>query len=517
MSMKITLRHAFFAATLAAAAAFAGDKAEIEWKPVKFGGSQEFGSMSSILKISEGADVYHDEWIDHMGAYIIQEAVVDKKVDLRIGLGGVFQFAKPEKPGVEFAGSQFKMFYVGPAVAQAMYKFGNPQDPVFSLGGGIFSYKYNSEAVNLGEYLFRTTPYPTTISTGGLNFVNDNAAYLQGFTGRLHMGRFNVDLLMITETNLPPLYDWSPAIVGQYTSTGGFLDLGLGVNFKDLISIRPSRTSPHRVENSYFQAADGNYYSGNPEYYSQHLQFYREKANDTSLSASIRQKAVQDSLLWTGYKNTAQTWADSTFSYINSSNDSVYSYFTGPGPGAKFYTATGTIIMARGSLAFNKLLQLPSLGENDLKLYFETALLGVKNYPIFYEKQSERMPIMVGLNLLTFKVLDIFAVQFEYFKNGYVNSFKNLAEQGAIPYLPTADAKPFSRDEYMDATGKDDYSWTLLAKKSLYNTFSVSAQLARDHARTVNTYYWYDSKREPNEVLRSSKEWYWMLQFGWNI
>jgi hypothetical protein len=69
----------------------------------------------------------------------------------------------------------------------------------------------------------------------------------------------------------------------------------------------------------------------------------------------------------------------------------------------------------------------------------------------------------------------------------------------------------------MDISKEDNVSWTLLATKSIYNAFSISAQVARDHMRTVGTDWFYGSRYEPNEVMRTSKDWYWMLQFGWKI
>jgi hypothetical protein len=202
--------------------------------------------------------------------------------------------------------------------------------------------------------------------------------------------------------------------------------------------------------------------------------------------------------------------ADSVKAWVDTSTGNV--------SGASFYTFAGTLVMARGTLALNKVLNLESLGENDLKLYFETALLGTKNYPVFYEKASNRMPIMAGVNLPTFKFLDILAFQVEYYNNNFINSTYSIGQANrAVPYIPDGSIDFFSKDKFLDVAEEDNYSWTLLATKSIYRAFSISGQVSRDHMRTVGTNWYYGSRFEPNEVMRTSKDWYWMLQFGWKI
>jgi len=174
--------------------------------------------------------------------------------------------------------------------------------------------------------------------------------------------------------------------------------------------------------------------------------------------------------------------------------------------------------MAHGTLALNKLFNIEGLSDKDLDLYFEASLLGIKNYPVFYESATNRLPIMAGFNLPTFKVLDIFAIQVEYYNSKFINSTYSLGQRNhAVPYTPAGSSNLFSETEYMDVTDKDNLSWSFLATKSIYHTFSISAQVARDHMRTVGTNWFYGSRQEPNEILSTSKDWYWMLQFGWKI
>jgi hypothetical protein len=87
-----------------------------------------------------------------------------------------------------------------------------------------------------------------------------------------------------------------------------------------------------------------------------------------------------------------------------------------------FYSLAGTKVMARFSLDPKPLLPFrDKLGKNDLKLYGEAAILGLKNYPakidssrengelklvkIGYDNIRERIPVMVGFNAPTHPVV----------------------------------------------------------------------------------------------------------------
>lgn len=465
------------------------EKYKIEYKPLQFGGSEEFGSASKLL-VNPGQTFFSkNEWLDHLGAYVIQSVTVDDKIDVNIGLRGVFQFPKQELAQEQFGGSQYKLFFVGPAIARVDYKFGNTEHPVFTLGGGMFPFKYNTDAVNLGEYLFRSTPYPTTLMTGGLNNVNDNSANVQGLIATYTKNQFSADFLLTTQTSLPPLYDGSLAGIAHYTSESGFLSLGAGVNFQRLFEVRPSHTQKKAASNSYF-TKNGKDYTGNLQYYDNAAGFY------TAHGDPVLAKE------WKDQSDSVKIWRDST----------------GFVPGAEFYTTAGTVVVGFGSLNLGTLFSSELIGEKDLRLYFEAALLGVKNYPVFYENRLQRIPVMVGLNIPTFKWLDLLAVQGEYFLNRFMNSTYSLGQSNtAVPYFPSGNEALYSQDTYMDITKKDDYSYTILAQKTILDCFTISGQLARDHLRTIGTNWFYGSRYEPAEVLRTSRDWYWMLQFAWKI
>jgi hypothetical protein len=132
----------------------------------------------------------------------------------------------------------------------------------------------------------------------------------------------------------------------------------------------------------------------------------------------------------------------------------------------------------------------------------------------------ERMPIMVGFNIPTFKMLDLLSVEVEWFNSPWINSYSRLALEGggATPQLPAGEGQPwYSENGYNDISGKDNLSWSLLAQKKVVKVLTISGQVARDHARFVSRTNWFGPNVDPNEALITSKDWYWMLQISFGI
>src|SRR5690606_16545928 len=145
-----------------------------------------------------------------------QRATVDGRWFLSVGLGGTFQYQNPEELTSGRGGTQNRNFFIGPAIADLEYAAVESPRHSWRLGLGMFGHKYNPDAANLGEYLFRSGPYPAYLMTGGLLFINDNAAYLQGLHARYRLGGLNLNAVLHTETSIPPLYDWSLGLLTDY-------------------------------------------------------------------------------------------------------------------------------------------------------------------------------------------------------------------------------------------------------------------------------------------------------------
>src|SRR5690606_20281866 len=92
----------------------------------------------------------------------------------------------------------------------------------------------------------------------------------------------------------------------------------------------------------------------------------------------------------------------------------------------RFYSFAGVKVVARASFDPKAYAPMPMLGPEDLKVFGEVALLGVENRPFYYEKRTERMPVMFGLNLPTrafgYTLLDAFSFQMEYYNSPFPNT-----------------------------------------------------------------------------------------------
>ncbi len=481
------------------------EEAKVDSKPLNVGAFQELGSIYNGLYSAGGppvtAEIGNMEWVDHFGAFIAKEAVINDRLHLSGGFGGVFQFRKPETVGAGFDFHQRKAFFIGPTRTEAVYYFGDTQKPWLKLGTGMFPYKYNPDAANLGEYLFRSRAYPTFTTTGGYLIANSSSATLQGVKANLQMGSLKLDALLTTETELAPFYDFSLAFIGSWSVANGLLDVGAGVNFQHLIPVKPSRTTNQVRENSYFtDPTTGKDYVGASNYYSNAADFYYSKG-------TAQDSAKADQYTLDGHV------ADSLFGLPAASSAR---------PSIHYFTGSGVLLMARASLDAKKLLPLPAMGPEDLKLYFEVDVLGVKNYPVFYTKMQDRMPIMMGINLPTFHWLDLLAVQTEYFNSPWLNNTYSLgsgiqAKAVYTPYLPPSNYTVLSDADYNDQTGNDDWKWSVLARKNIANRLTVSVQIARDHLRMPSSRFYYGPQFEPNEITAFKSSWYWVTQISWGI
>ncbi|MDB5048283.1 MAG: hypothetical protein JWO30_1354 [Fibrobacteres bacterium] len=477
------------------AAAYGEDDSKPVYKPLAFGGFSEFGMLQSGQYGNN--KVFSDEWVNHFGAYIAQTVNTGDDLAFDIGLGGVFEYQKREVVQAQWGGSQYKNFFIGPSVADIRWKAAARDGQGLGFQFGMFDYKYNEDASNLGEYLFRSGTYPVYVTSGGLWFMNKTSVQLQALRAGYNRGALTSDFFLITETSMPSLYDLSAAAVVGYKFADGLVDLGAGVNFKHMIPVKPSRTSPHISSNAYF-TKDGETYTGYDAYYYERSNFYKRRmTEDPANAATYQALASADSLKGSNVK----LWL--------ANPDSA-------GIDPKYYTQQGLITMARASVDFKKLIGSELFGPNDLRLYAEAAILGVQNYPFYYEKITERMPIMAGFNFPGFKFIDLISIQAEYFNSPNLNSYWELVRSNsAVPTTPNGSDVTRSKTEYGDITKNDNLSWSILAKKTFGRASYISAQVARDHLRTVSIDTW--TAPEPVEVLGRSSDWYWMLQFGYGI
>lgn len=174
------------------------------------------------------------------------------------------------------------------------------------------------------------------------------------------------------------------------------------------------------------------------------------------------------------------------------------------------YTFRGTKLAGRFTIDPKALFSSHILGKNDLKIYAEAAVLGVKNYPGWYQNLGERMPVMFGINLPAFKVLDVLSLEFEYYPNPYMNAYQFIWKSNSpIPYFENNTGIDYTSD--WNKKTDDDWKWSVYASKKIRNV-RISAQVASDHASRAS--YLPAGKKLYTEMVPRTQDWYFMLRCG---
>lgn len=123
---------------------------------------------------------------------------------------------------------------------------GEKIEPTFSITLGTFPFKYNRDVQNLGLYLFRGPVYPGLLMGGFGDFATDTTKGTQlGLKISHKFGAFSHDLILNTERELPPTFDWSLGYVAKYAI--GPLELGTGVNFYRVLPYKEKLMVPGKL------------------------------------------------------------------------------------------------------------------------------------------------------------------------------------------------------------------------------------------------------------------------------
>ena len=309
------------------------------------------------------------------------------------------------------------------------------------LALGNFGYGYNPDVKNLGQYLLRGYVYPGDILPGFGNVVGGVASY--------QAGAFKNDFIVKSENEHRPVYDVSVADVVTWTVTDGF-ELGAGVNF-------------YRV----WRSNDA----------------FANKNNDCPI-ADGEQCYILDSVGFDAGTNTT-----------------IYDTISG--------SLSGTKLMARFSLDPKKLLGLNgiggrSFGKSDLVLYGEAAVLGLTDYPKYYDDILRRIPVMVGINFPMLGYLDHLSLEVEYYASKNFSDINYTGQSGA--WLPLTDFPADIADKK-----RDDWKWSVNASKVIFGNLQLSGQVASDHLRPGG------SNHNPNgfEAMSTPKDWYWTAKLAY--
>ena len=416
--------------------------AQVEFHPRVVGAAIDFGE---IVSGNEGADDWSKQTLTRTGVYLTTSATVDKKLDLYVTIGGLFWY--PIHPG-ETTPERLVRFGPGVGQAQGIYSFGNPEKQSAKLQFGLFPVKY-SDATNLGEYLYRSGTYPGTLITGGWSYLNSANYLAQGarFTLSSLNGMLTHEVTVFMERDYEPTSDFSPGYLVTYKPTS-FLEVGAGVVWAHALSLNPDRLSPNKTSTDTL-----------------HNGYSKITNRPMNLAGKLNLTAEDSATLST------------------------------PANQIGFYTFRGFKTMARVSLDAGALLGWKSSYSGDFRLYSEIALLGVEDQPYYYDDKTERMPIMGGISVPTFGIVDKLSFELEYHKSRFPNTVGApfysslplpLDDDGSqtSPYKYDVSSYPAAiQDSIANSFTKDDWHWSVYASRKIITGMSVYGQIASDHQR----------------------------------
>lgn len=426
-------------------------------EPMRAMASWEVGEIENADfkgNLTTPAEIRKKELISHSAVWLLQEARLAVNARVFVGVGGMYFFS-PVGAGNPYGQTQRSAFGLTDAHGEFEFWRRGGADHGLLVKVGIFPFKYNEDAKNLGEYMFRTYTYPTIIYTGGLVLLNSAGVQLNGVDVNTKLKGFSNDLMLTIKTDQVPNGSLSLTDLASF-SFQNFFTVGLGYMFDNVYDAT--------------NLARGNFF-----------------VSGSSLSDYF---VLKDGTVVHGDGNgNGNAPADSL---ISSSGH---------------YTFVGQKALGRASLdlgnLISKFLPNPFLGDGQFRVYCEAILMGVKDYPGYYDSLSNRIAYMIGANLPTFGILNVLSLEMEYCRNPFPDNTGSVLQN--ISPLPKTDG---------DGSGTgDNVKWTIYARKNVFKTFSITAQAARDHLRLVDYFgHYYDQT-----IMQHPDNWYWAFQLSYSI
>ena len=432
--------------------------------------------------------------LNRTGVTAIQEASLNR-FDVAVGLTGLiwWPYGGSTTDPIE------RVMNVKPMIpiARARWQFGNPASVGGALQLGTFTYKYNPDARDLGEYLYRAGTYPGFLtSTEGWLLMNRASNYSHGalLTVTQMGGKVKHNFSLFMETQFYPIGDFSPGYDVSLTSK--WLDVGGGFVLNHYLSSRPSRLTPKVRENAYSKTSGTQLSSA--DIAKRGYVYYG--AGDPRNDSRVRSDG--DTLVGTQIPDSLQDPNDTSRMIVNPDPHAGLVIISASDNGTPanqlgYYSIKGVKVMGRAALNLGSLLPENIRGPEDLRIFTEVAILGVKNYPGYYNKMSRRIPIMAGINLPTAKLLDVLSLQVEYYKSLY-----NDMDQFNVSSMPVW------QTTVTDSVTRDDWKWYVYAKKTVNKLMTVYVQAADDHFRLTDGHY----KASSIPLTSSPSDWYYLLR-----
>lgn len=351
--------------------------------------------------------------------------------------------------------------------ARLTYTLGEPERPALQITGGSFHFNYNPDAKNLGMYLLRGLVYPGIVVSGFETKDVLPIANVFGLDIRHERGGYRGDFLVNSETEINPYFDLSFAYVSRFRFAKG-IEVGAGANWYRAVAQRPEITSPGKA------CPDAN--------------------SNVGVNATDREICFI---------------LDTSFVAKPSGTDTLVDTVTG--------SLSGIKVMGRLSVDPKALFGIGgSLGAKDLVFYSEAAVLGLKDYPKYYDDIGRRIPVMVGFNLPAFGYLDELSLEAEYYANRNMTDYEKELEDNS--WVPRPKANNPVKDAAGNLTGTvptdtrgDDWKWSLYGYKVIAGHLKLSGQVANDHLRTGGFYL----RKTQSETFSDTFDWYWMFKVAY--
>ena len=409
-------------------------------------GAYEFGQM---VKGEDQEEIVDHFWSQEADAGIGIIGDLSDRMKLVAGIQGKMWYVWG--PGGEQGydrGSCEQHFSVWLTEASGTYSFGGTKEnPYVQLTAGYFPYKYDPEARNLGEYLFRSF-------TPGLIFNSFDfpAADLFGFKGSINLcdGAWKNDFLVLDNAAIWPFGDISLAYVTSY-NIGKVIEFGAGVDFYSQISVNSNNTTPPISANNMMLDRSGNAIRSNERITT------ANGASDTSWDTSYYS--------FSQIKPMARMAID---------------------PKPLLEPLLNDIGKIFGDEELGK-----ELGAEDFKLYSEIALLGVKNLSYYFGSPGVygtvypwmRLPIMFGVNVPTWRLLDVCNIEFEHYATPFDPTDRPETDPGEGEPIPDPQAWSQAYNNGAHELNALAWKWSIYMKKTLTPGVACILQLARDHTR----------------------------------
>jgi hypothetical protein len=486
------------------------DEGQVDIKPAHYGVFSSLGVIDANGDTTKSygttGEPIANQPFSRFGGWLEMGATIAERTDISVLLAMMTWNSLPLTAGSPFS----RMQSLGSNLGQAYltHKFGDVKKPFLTLKFGAFSYAY-STSKNLGGHLFTGGTYPGSLTGNFWSLTDGNDYRAQGMLGHFSFldNTLNVDATGFFEHALEPNYDLSPGLVASY-KIADMIEIGGGAVFSHLLAWEDDAVTPKKRNNAFM----GNQRLPESEWNKPGLELNDTlivPEGDPRLGASLNPLTRPDLIA----KGTP-------VEYVTLANNGT------PNSKLEYYTFQGTKVMGRVAVTpFN-------LGEglNKVSIYSEVTLLGVKDYPFYYEKKSERMPIMFGANVPLPSGFEITG-EAEHYKNKFMNNVRTTYEN----VLPQWREK--QSDFFMDSLGVNgkpvgngqggfiktatskvthhngEWFWSVTAKKTMYNRINFTAKMAHDFLRLYN--FFGNPSDEP--AFQHKDGWYFVFKTEVNL